>query len=149
MSRCVASPAHEREAEYWRMATVLNLVLPLVSVLLGALITYLLNVRSRRRGEENEVYHGAISAVAVAIASTDYISQAKWGGSTPKEEVDLAKQAGREFAERHLRAVADARAAVARASAYDPTLAEFFRTNTAAVYERGDELMVRLRAHLR
>jgi hypothetical protein len=131
------------------MVTGLNLGLPLVSVLLGALITYLLNVKARIRGEENDVYRGAISAVAVAIASTDYISQIKWGGSTPEEEADLAKQAGREFTERHLRAVADARAAVARASAYDPTLAEFYRTNTAAVYERGDELMARLREHLR
>jgi hypothetical protein len=131
------------------MVTGLNLGLPLVSVLLGALITYLLNVKARIRSEENDVYHGAISAVAVAIASTDYISQIKWGGSTPEEEADLAKQAGREFTERHLRAVADARAAVARASAYDPTLAEFYHTNTAAVYERGDELMARLREHLR
>jgi hypothetical protein len=131
------------------MATVLNLVLPLVSVLLGALITYLLNVRARRHSQENEVYHSAISAVAIAIASTDYISKIKWGGSTPEEEADLAKQAGREFTERHLRAVADARAAVARASAYDPTLAEYFRTTTAAVYERGDELMAHLREHLR
>jgi len=60
--------------------------------------------------------HGAISAVAVAIASTDYISKIKWGGSTPEDEADLAKQAGRESTERHLRAVADARAAVARAT---------------------------------
>ncbi|HEY8722158.1 hypothetical protein [Pengzhenrongella sp.] len=131
------------------MATVLTLGLPLASVLLGALITYLLNVRGRRRDEENDVYHGAISAVAVAIASLNYISHIKWGGSTPEEEAELAKKAGREFTERHLRAVADARAAVARASAYDPTLGEFYRTNTAAVYERGDELMARLRERIR
>jgi len=50
-----------------------NTLLPLASVLVGAAITYWLNVRSRRRGDVDAAFHSAISAVAVAVASTEFI----------------------------------------------------------------------------
>jgi hypothetical protein len=122
-------------------------LVPLVSVLLGAAITYVLNVRSRRRADVDEVFHDAIAAVAVAMASPHYIGQIGWAGSTPEEEADLAASTGREATERYIRAVADARAAVARASAYDESLTEFYRADSATFAARGDELMSRLRQH--
>jgi hypothetical protein len=49
-----------------------DVVVPLASVLLGAAITYWLNVRTRRRTKVEDIFHDAIAAVAVAQASRGY-----------------------------------------------------------------------------
>lgn len=76
---------------------VVNSVLPLVSVLLGAAITYALNVRTQRRSKVEEVFHEAIAAVAVAVASHDFVAElAPWRGATPEEHTALNSQLKRE-----------------------------------------------------
>lgn len=42
------------------MSDALAVVLPFVSVLLGGAITHLVNVRERRRGKVEDVFHAAI-----------------------------------------------------------------------------------------
>jgi hypothetical protein len=51
-----------------------NVVLPLVGIAIGAGITYVLNVRARRRTYIEDLFNQAIAAVAAAEASIDYTS---------------------------------------------------------------------------
>jgi hypothetical protein len=67
------------------MTATLALV-PVLSVLAGAAITYWLNVRTRNRTRIEDIYHDAIAAVAVAAASKDFITQVgRWHGATDDE----------------------------------------------------------------
>jgi hypothetical protein len=50
-------------------STVISALVPLLSVLLGALVTYRVNVRTRRRSAAEEIVNAAISAVAVSEAN--------------------------------------------------------------------------------
>jgi hypothetical protein len=52
----------------------LDAVLPLASTLLGAGITYSVNVRVRRRTYVEDLFNQAIAAVAAAEASVNYLS---------------------------------------------------------------------------
>jgi hypothetical protein len=54
------------------MGWVAAAVVPILSVGLGAWITYALNVRTRRRTYIEELFDKAISAVSVADASVDF-----------------------------------------------------------------------------
>jgi hypothetical protein len=56
--------------------SVLNIALPFASTLLGALVTYLINVRQRRRTYREDLINAAISAVAAAEVSVDYLASA-------------------------------------------------------------------------
>lgn len=130
------------------MADMLTTVLPFVSVVLGALITYVTNVRHRRRTKVEDVFHEAISAVAVAHANKNFItSLGPWQGATPEAYAEFTSQLGREGNLNYARAVAEARAALARASAYDATVRQYLGA-TEDVYERADEIMAHLRARI-
>lgn len=135
------------------MREVVLIVLPFVSVLLGAWITYALNVRQSRRTKVDDVFHDAIAAVAVAHASHDFIAElGPWRGGTQDEAREFTSQLGREGNLNYARAVADARAALARASAYDPRLSRYFKKDedlgTDTVYLQADEIMQHLRRNL-
>jgi hypothetical protein len=54
--------------------TAWNIALPFASTVLGAGITYTVNVRQRRRIYHDEVLDGAIAAVAAAEISVDFIA---------------------------------------------------------------------------
>lgn len=54
--------------------TVWNIALPLASTLIGAGITYVINVRQRRRIYHEDVVNAAIAAVAAAEISVDFIA---------------------------------------------------------------------------
>jgi hypothetical protein len=128
-----------------RVQKIADAAVPLVSVLIGALITYWLNVREKRRSKVADIFHEAIAAVAMAVAAHDYITQVPpWLGCTPDAHKAFTAELGRAGNAGYIEAVAQARAAVARASAYDPSLRDFYRDTTAAIYERGDELMAKL-----
>jgi hypothetical protein len=131
------------------VTVLLNAALPLLSVLIGSAITYFLNVRTRQRSKVEDVLHEAIAAVAVADASQHYItSTGTWQGATPADYEDFRSQLGRQANEAHVRAVAEARAALARASAYAPELREYYQSNTDAVYKRAEEITEALRKRL-
>ncbi len=128
--------------------TLFNAVVPLVSLLIGSGITYWVNVRTQRRTRVDDVFHDAIAAVAVAVARHDFITQvAPWQGASPEDHAAFSSQRGREGNENYVRAVADPRAAIARASAYDPGLRSY-RATTEDVYEKADEILGRLRRQL-
>lgn len=52
--------------------TVLDVVVPLVSLLVGSGITYWINVRERRHNYVDDLFNQAIAAVLMADASVDY-----------------------------------------------------------------------------
>ena len=54
--------------------TAWNIALPFASTVLGAGITYAVNVRQRRRIYHEEVLDGAIAVVAAAEISVDFIA---------------------------------------------------------------------------
>lgn len=135
------------------MNDVIAIVLPFASVLLGAGITYLVGVRTRRRTKVEEIYHDALAAVAVAVASHDFIASLEpWRGATPEETQAVNAQLAREGNLRFVEAVADARSALARASVYDQRLTEFIQPRSgggrAIIYVRGDEIMRLLRTNI-
>lgn len=59
-------------------------LIPVLSVLAGAAITYWLNVRSRKRTRVEDIYHDAIAAVAVAAAARNFITQVGPAHATPR-----------------------------------------------------------------
>lgn len=135
------------------MSDAVGVLLPFTSVLLGAGITYLFSVRTRRRSKIEDVYHDAIAAVAVAHAAHDFIQElAPWRGSTPEEAREVSSLLAREGNLNYARSVADARAALARASAYDPRLSVYFNSRedigSNTVYLKADEIMQHLRQNI-
>lgn len=52
----------------------LIILLQIVSIFVGAAITYVMNVRQRRRTYEEDLVNAAIAAVAAAEISVDYIA---------------------------------------------------------------------------
>lgn len=130
------------------MGTVIEVALPFVAVLVGAAITYVLNVRDRRRTKVEDVFHEAISAVAVAQARHDFATRVgPWLGAQPGEYEAFTSKLGQEGQLAAVRSVADARAAIARASAYDPSLREYvgFRADFDAI---ADDVIARLRKRI-
>ncbi len=125
---------------------IANSLITLFSVLVGAGIAYWVNVRTQRRQRIEDVFHEALAAVAVAEASHDFITQlGPWQGATEQEYRAATSQLGREGHANYVRAVANARATLARASAYQPALTPFYQANTADVYERASEIKAILR----
>jgi hypothetical protein len=130
--------------------TWMQLFLPVMSVLLGAGITYWLNVRTRRRSRVEDVLYDAISAVAVAEASHDYITAiGPWRGATEQQHQQFNAELGRIGNSRYVEAVADARASLAKASAYVPELRPYYRDRSRDdVYRHAEEIIAQLRAAL-
>jgi hypothetical protein len=54
--------------------TAVNIALPLLGIGIGALITYVLNVRTRRTSYVEDLFNQAIAEVAAAEASINYTS---------------------------------------------------------------------------
>lgn len=58
------------------MTTVVDALLPLLAILLGAGITYWVNVRQRQRTYVEELFDSAMAAVSAAEVSVDFLAQA-------------------------------------------------------------------------
>lgn len=111
-------------------------LIPVLSVLAGAAITYWLNVRSRKRTRVEDIYHDAIAAVAVAAAARNFITQVgPWQGATDDEYREFTSQLGRDGNERYVKAVADARGAIARASVFEPQLRRFYTKTNGSEFD--------------
>src|SRR5437016_1402507 len=107
--------------------TAFNAILPLVAVLLGSLITYWVNVRTRARSKVDDAFREAIAAVAEADSRGKWLDNWSWDGASEDESAEVLVQYRRDSMLKYVQVLADARAAVARASVYDPTLAQYYR----------------------
>lgn len=67
---------------------MLNALLPFAAILMGAGITYLINVRQRRRNYVEDLFNLAIAAVSAAEVSVDYLASV--GRPTYMSDEDFA-----------------------------------------------------------
>ncbi|MCW2539279.1 MAG: hypothetical protein JWN95_1004 [Frankiales bacterium] len=108
------------------MPIALGIAVPLVSLLVGAWITYALNVRTGKRTRIADIYHDAIGAVTNVLASKDYLSGlGRWQGASDEDWHTFNSQLGHDALLRYVDAVAQARTTLARASAYAPELTPY------------------------
>ncbi len=104
--------------------TPLSLLLPFVSTLLRAAITYAINVRHRRRTYLEDLVNAAIAAAAAAEISVDYLASV--GRPTYMADDDFEKLQSwlvMEGMKAWATKVAEANEALARVLPYQPTLA--------------------------
>jgi hypothetical protein len=127
---------------------LINALVPLASVLVGGALTYWLNVRYRRRGQVEQLFNEAISAVTVADASLHYLSAgfyARPAGMSEDEHREMTVRIERDAIENFARRAGEAREALARVMPYEPAVKPFYVVADAIV-KRTDEILTLLRA---
>jgi hypothetical protein len=129
------------------MTDWIAVAVPMLSVLVGATITYLLNVRARTRNRVEDYFDDAVAAVSVVVSTMSYVpGYGKWHEHvTEKERVDFEKEMAREATLNHMRALAAARDAVARCVPYRPSLSLFIREPVLYFQDHADEIIEELR----
>ncbi|MDB4872835.1 MAG: hypothetical protein JWL97_3839 [Gemmatimonadales bacterium] len=132
-------------------STVVSAAVPLISVLLGALVTYRVNVRSRRRSSAEDLVDAAISAVAVAEANQSLSSRVKPPPGFDHDEADNLRQRLIWTAiENHNVRTHEAREALAKVIVLDSRVREYY-LDPDAVFDRPQEiihLLTEVRDHL-
>jgi hypothetical protein len=110
------------------MSTVVSAIVPLLSVLLGALLTYWLNVRGRWHSLVETLFNDAIAAAAVADASKYFLSSVGRPGHVSDDQyTDLLAKMNRDAVSNHTKRLGEAREAIARVTPYEPDLARYYR----------------------
>ncbi|WP_188037099.1 hypothetical protein [Actinotalea sp. JY-7885] len=130
------------------MTALSDIVVPLLSILVGAVITYAVNVADRGRRRVEDVLAHAIGAVATVIATSDFVQRVEWQGASPADQKAMDAEVARDSVRAWVKAVADARVAVAHASAYVPELAVRLRASPNAFTRDADETLALLHAAL-
>jgi len=120
---------------------ILSAIVPVVSVLLGAAITYWLNVRTRRKTFVEDQLNGAIAAVAIADASRHYLrSVARPEALSDRQYRELLADIAKAAVENHTKRAGEAREALARVMQYDPKVRAFYE-DAQAVTDRPIEII--------
>ena len=128
----------------------LDTVLPFLTLLVGGLIAYWVNVRTQRRAKIDEVFHEAIAAVAISESRRNFITGAgPWTGASDDEVAAFGGRLEREGQERFASSVADATAAIARASVYNEGLRHYSKLDHNELHEQADAIMARLSERFR
>lgn len=118
------------------------------SLFVGAAITYVVNVRDREHRRVEDVLAEAIGAVAAVIATSEFVRGVDWDGASPSERATLNTEVARESVKAWVKSVADARVAVAHASAYAPELGTRLRASPNAFTRDAEETIAMLRVAL-
>lgn len=128
----------------------LDTVLPFLTLFVGGLIAYWVNVRTQRRAKIDEVFHEAIAAVAISESRRNFITGAgPWTGASDDEVAAFGGRLEREGQERFASSVADATAAIARASVYNEGLRHYSKLEHNELHEQADAIMARLSERFR
>jgi hypothetical protein len=120
------------------LSTIMAAVVPLASVLVGAGVTYWLNIRSRRYNRIEDLFNAAIDATAVADVSWNYGHLAKGGlieGLTDEEFQALEKQLVLDGFTNYFKRAAEAREAIARVARYEPRVKPYYQNPKFAEQE--------------
>jgi len=109
-------------------STVITATVPVLSVLLGAALTYWLNVRSRRHSSVEALFDAAIATTAVADASQHYLSGiGRPVGMAESDYQAMMSDIVRTGVENHVKRAAEAREAIARVVQYEPRLRPYYQ----------------------
>ena len=121
-----------------------NIIIPIVAVLVGAGITYWLNVRQRRRNLVDDYFNEAMAAVSVAASRTSYLWRGdKWHPKvSDKEQIEFEKEVHREGTLRYFLAVGVARDAVAKCLPYRPSLSRYLEDSAASYFRDQPETII-------
>jgi hypothetical protein len=125
------------------VSTIMEAVVPLASVLLGAGVTYWLNVRRRRSNRIEDLFDAAISATAVADASLHYSHLSGIGrppGISDQDFQDLGRRLILDGLNNHFKRAGEAREAIARVFPYEPRVGPYYK-NAIFVDEQIKEVM--------
>jgi hypothetical protein len=119
----------------------INALVPIASVLLGAGLTYWLNVRGRRRNNIEDAFNAAISAVAVADASKHYLKQTAKPDHMPDRMYrDLLAEIAGNAIRNHTQRCGEAREAIAKVMQYEPRIKAFYE-DAQAITDHPDEIV--------
>ena len=125
------------------LSTIMAAVVPLASVLLGAGVTYWLNVYSRRSNRIEDLFDAAISATAVADVSLNYAHLSGIGrppGITDQDFQALGEQLVRDGLNNYFKRASEAREAIARVLPYEPRVKPYYQ-NPIFVNEQIEEIV--------
>lgn len=127
------------------MNIVASVVVPLISIAVGAGVTYWLNVRTRRSIRFEDLINAAIAAVAVEEASRTAITRVV---ATPdqldeKNLLDLQIAVTKAAIENHNAKNMEAREAIARVMIIDQSVRGYY-LDTNSVSERSEQIIEHL-----
>lgn len=106
----------------------MSVIVPLLSVLLGAVLTYWFNVRIRRSSRIEDLFNEAIAATAVADASQYYLAGIGRPSGLPEDDYrQVVTELIRIGIANHAKRVGDAREAIARVTQYEPRLRPYYQ----------------------
>jgi hypothetical protein len=123
------------------MSVAVGAVVPLLSVFLGALVTYWVNVRTRRRSSAEDLVNAAIAAVAVAEANqsrANYVNLPD--GFEPSDGEELIRRLALAAIENHNLRAHEAREALAKVTVLDSRVREHY-LDPEAVFQRPVEII--------
>lgn len=112
------------------LSTIMAAVVPLGSALVGAGVTYWLNVRSRRANRIEDLFDAAISATAVADASLHYPHISGVGrpaGITDQDYLNLDQELIHDGFNNYFKRAGEAREAIARLLPYEPRVKPYYQ----------------------
>ena len=123
------------------MSVAVGAIVPLLSVFLSALVTYLVNVRTKRRSSAEDLVNAAIAAVAVAEANQSRATYVNLpDGFEPSDGEELSRRLGLAAIENHNLRAHEAREALARVVVLDSRVREYY-LDPEAVFRRPVEII--------
>jgi hypothetical protein len=112
------------------LSTIVTPIVTLASVLLGAGITWWLNVRTRRSNRIEDLFDAAIDATAVADASVNwgYLAGMRPAGMTDEDFQALSRQLNLDGYTNYFKRAGEAREAIARVARYEPRVKPYYQS---------------------
>lgn len=109
------------------VAVLVDVLVPFLSALAGAFVTYRVNVRARRDNQIEDAFDSAIAAVSVADVSSHYrrYTGSPLPGLTAAAHEEMQTTIIRSGVENHFRRAAEAREALARVMHHAPALTPY------------------------
>jgi hypothetical protein len=125
------------------MDLLASVVVPLISIAVGAGVTYWLNVRARRSMQFEDVINAAITAVAVEEASRSAITRVVADQLDPADRTELQAAVIKAAIENHNVKNMQAREAIARVMTIDRGVRDYY-LDPDGVSDRSEEIVEHL-----
>jgi hypothetical protein len=122
------------------MDLLTSAVVPLISIAVGASVTYWLNVRARHSTQFEDIINAAITAVAVEEASRSAITRVVADQLDPADRTELQAAVIRAAIENHNVKNMQAREAIARVMTIDRSVRSYY-LDPDTVSERSAEII--------